>query len=100
MSETPVPRDPGQDDDLPGVPAESGARPRLGSPGWRLVPQSADWPAWMDEDAHAGDADPGDPDEYQDPDNAPLPGLDDALRTAVHHRTHPVPHLVADGCGS
>jgi hypothetical protein len=25
----------------------------------------------MDEDAHAEDEDPGDPDEYDDPDNAP-----------------------------
>jgi hypothetical protein len=78
MSETPVPRDPGQDDDPPGVPAGPGDRPSLGSPHWQLVPQSPDWPEWMDEDAHAEDEDPGDPDEYEDPDNAPPPGLDDA----------------------
>jgi Domain of unknown function (DUF222) len=83
MSETPVPRDPGQDDDLAGVLAGPGDRPALGSPGWRLVPQSPDWPEWMDEDAHAGDADPGDPDEYQDPDSAPPPGLDDAELEAL-----------------
>ena len=53
MSETPVPRDPGQDDNLPGVPAGPGDRPSLGSPDWRLVPQSPDWPEWMDEDGHA-----------------------------------------------
>jgi hypothetical protein len=83
MSETPVPRDPGQDDDLAGVPAGPGDRPALGSPGWRLVPQSPDWPEWMDEDAHAGDADPGDPDLYEDPDNAPPPGLEDAELEAL-----------------
>src|ERR1700745_4417717 len=77
MSGIPVPRDPGRDEDPPGVPADPGDRPRLGSPDWRLVPQSPDWPAWMD-DAHADDEDPGDLEEYQDPDNAPPPGLDDA----------------------
>jgi len=70
-------------DDPPGVPAGSGDRPWLGSPDWRLVPQSPDWPEWMDEDAHADDEDPGDPDLYQDPDNAPPPGLDDAELEAL-----------------
>ena len=37
----------------------------------------------MDDDAHADDEDPGDPDEYQDPDNAPPPGLDDAQLAAL-----------------
>ena len=83
MSETPVPRDPGQDDTPPGVPSGPGDRPSLGSPGWRLVPQSPDWPEWMDEDAHADDEDPGDPDLYQDPDNAPPVGLDDAELEAL-----------------
>ena len=83
MSETPVPRDPGQDDDPPGVPAGPGDRPSLGSPHWQLVPQSPDWPEWMDEDAHADDEDPGDPDLYQDPDNAPPAGLDDAELEAL-----------------
>ena len=83
MSETPVPRDPGQDDNPPGVPAGPGDRPSLGSPHWRLVPQSPDWPEWMDEGAHADDEDPGDPDLYQDPDNAPPAGLDDAELEAL-----------------
>jgi hypothetical protein len=83
MSETPVPRDPGQDDNPSGVPAGPGDRPRLGSPDWRLVPQSPDWPEWMDDDAHAEDEDSGDPDEYQDPDNAPPPGLDDTHLEAL-----------------
>jgi hypothetical protein len=82
MSDTPVPRDPGRDEDPPGVPAGPGDRPRLGSPDWQLVPQSPDWPEWMD-DAHADDEDPGDLDEYQDPDNAPPPGLDDAQLEAL-----------------
>ena len=76
MSETPAPRHPGQDDDPPGVPAGPGDRPRLGSPDWRPVPQRPDWPEWMGEDAHNDDEDPGDPDSYQDPDNAPPPGLE------------------------
>jgi hypothetical protein len=56
MSESSVSRDPGQDDDLPGVPAGPGDRPWLGSPDWRLVPQSPDWPEWMDDDARAAEA--------------------------------------------
>jgi hypothetical protein len=83
MSEAPVPRDPGQHDDRPGVPAGPGDRPRLGSPHWRLVPQSPDWPEWMDADAHTADEDPGDPDDYEDPDSAPPPGLDDAQLEAL-----------------
>jgi hypothetical protein len=47
------------------------------------VPQSPDWPEWMDEDAHAEDEDPGDPDEYEDLDNAPPSGLDDAQLEAL-----------------
>jgi len=31
----------------------------------------------MDDEARAQDEDPGDLDEYEDPDNAPPPGLDD-----------------------
>ena len=82
MSETPVPRDPGRDENLPGVPAGPGDRPRLGSPDWRLVPQSPDWDqAYLA--AIAGDEDPGDPDEYEDPDNAPPAGLDDAELAAL-----------------
>src|SRR5580658_756924 len=77
MSESPVPRDPGQDDALPGTPPGPGDRPWLGSPGWRLVPQRPDWP---DDEAYAYDedpGDPGDPEDYEDYDNAPPPGLDD-----------------------
>jgi hypothetical protein len=37
----------------------------------------------MDGDARAEDEDPGDPDEYQDPDNAPPSGLDDAQLEAL-----------------
>ena len=83
MSETPVPRNPGQDDHPPGVPAGPGDRPWLGSPDWQLMPQSPDWPEWMDQDAHADDEYPGDADEYQDPDNAPPPGLDDNQLSAL-----------------
>ena len=79
MSETPVPRDPEPDD---GVPAGPGDHPRLGSPDWTLVPQSPDWDeAWLA--ARAEDEDPGDLEEYEDPDNAPPPGLDDDQLAAL-----------------
>jgi Domain of unknown function (DUF222) len=83
MSETPVPRDPGRDEGPSGVPAGADDRPSLGSPEWRLVPQSPDWPEWMDDDAHVGDEYPGDPDLYEDPDNAPPLDLDDAQLAAL-----------------
>ena len=79
MSETPAPRSPGQDDNPPGTPPGPGDHPSLGAPGWRLVPQSPDWPEWLaDPDAAAQDEYPGDLEDYEDPDNAPPPGLDDA----------------------
>ena len=72
MSETPVPRDPRQ----------NGDHPSLGSPEWRLVPQRPDWDeAYLA--ALADDEDPGDPDEYEDPDNAPPAGLDDQELAAL-----------------
>jgi Domain of unknown function (DUF222) len=83
VGDTPVPRDPGRDEDPPGVPAGPGDYPELGSPHWRLVPQSPDWPEWMDDDACADDEDPGDLEEYEDPDNAPPPGLDDEQLAAL-----------------
>jgi hypothetical protein len=83
MSDIPVPLGPGRDEDPPGVPAGPGDQPGLGSPDWRLVPQSPDWPEWMGEDAHAEDEDPGDLEEYEDPDSAPPPGLDDAQLDAL-----------------
>jgi hypothetical protein len=58
--------------------AGSGDRPSLWSPDWRLVPQRPDWPEWMDDHAHDDDEYPGDPDEYEDPDNAPPADLHDA----------------------
>ncbi len=82
MSETPAPRGPGQGDDPPGAPAGPGDHPWLGSPDWRLVPQRPDWDeAWLA--ARAADEDPGDMEEYQDPDNAPPPGLDDDQLAAL-----------------
>ena len=59
MRETPAPSDPGRGEDPSGVPAWPGDRPWLGSPEWRLVPQSPDWDeAWLA--AAADDEDPGD----------------------------------------
>ena len=70
MSDTPAPRHPGSDD---GRPAGPGDHPSLGSPDWTLVPQSPDWDeAWLA--ARAEDEYPGDPEEDEDPDNAPPPG--------------------------
>ena len=66
----------GRDENLSGVPAGTSDHPWLGSPDWRLVPQSPDWDeAYLA--ATAYDEYPGDPDEYEDPDHAPPPGLDD-----------------------
>ena len=82
MSETPVPRDPGPDGDPSGLPAGPGDRPWLGSPGWRLVPQSPDWDeAYLA--AIAEDEDPGDPEEDEDPGNAPPAGLGDQELAAL-----------------
>ena len=82
MSDTPAPRDPGPDEDPPGVPAGPGDHPWLGSPGWRPVPQRPDWDeAWLA--ARAEDEYPGDPDEDEDPDNAPPPGMDDDQLVAL-----------------
>jgi hypothetical protein len=68
---------PGGPDDFPG----------FGSAGWRLVPASADWPDWTQDEAYlaalAEEDEPGDLDLYQDPDNAPPPGLDDAQLAAL-----------------
>jgi hypothetical protein len=72
----------GRDGDEPGAPPGPGDHPSLGSPGWTLVPQSADWDeAWLA--ARAGDEYPGDLEEYEDPDNAPPSGLDDGQLAAL-----------------
>jgi hypothetical protein len=82
MTQTPAPRDPTPDGDPSGVPAGPGGHPWLGSPDWRLVPQSPDWEeAYLA--ARADDEYPGDPEEYEDPDHCPPPGLDDAELEAL-----------------
>ena len=82
MRETPAPRDPAPDGDPSGVPAGPGDPPWLGSPDWRLVPQSPDWDeAYLA--AVADDEDPGDLEESEDPDHAAPPGLDDAELEAL-----------------
>ena len=69
------------------MPAGPDDVPGLGSPGWRLLPSSADWPDWTEDEAYlaarAEDEYPGDLDLYQDPDSAPPPGLDDAQLAAL-----------------
>ena len=82
MTQTPAFRDPAPDGDPSAVPAGPGDHPWLGSPDWRLVPQSPDWDeAYLA--AVADDEDPGDLEEYEDPDNAAPPGLDDAELEAL-----------------
>ena len=77
MGQAPASPGPGRDGDPPGVPPGPGDHRWLGSAAWRLVPQRPDWDeAYLA--AMADDEDPGDPDDYQDPDNAPPAGLDDA----------------------
>jgi len=79
--------DPGRDEDPPGVPAGPDDVPQPGSPGWQLVPSRADWPDWTGDEAYlavqAEEEYPGDLDLYQDPDNAPPPGLDDTQLAAL-----------------
>jgi hypothetical protein len=82
MSATPVPRDPGRDEDPSSGPAVPGDHPSFGSPDWTLVPQSPDWDeAWLA--ARAEDEYPGDPDDFEDPDHAPPPGMDDDQLAAL-----------------
>jgi hypothetical protein len=73
---------PGRDEDPSGAPAGSDDFPAVGSDRWRLLPSSADWPDWTQDEAYLGalaeEDEPGDLDEEEDPDNAPPPGLDDA----------------------
>ncbi len=66
---------------MPETPASAG-HPSLWSPDWQLMPASADWDEGYLE-AMAEDEDPGDLDEYVDPDNAPPAGLDDAGLVAL-----------------
>ncbi len=72
----------GRGEDPSGGPAVPGDRPWLGSPDWTLVPQSPDWDeAWLA--ARADDEYPGDLESYEDPDNAPPPGMDDDQLVAL-----------------
>src|SRR5271169_674823 len=85
MYQEPASEGPDRDEDPSGVPADY---PTPGSPGGRLVPSSAEWPEWMDEPGYLAalcEDDPGDGEvgEYEDPDNAPPPGLDDAQLAAL-----------------
>jgi len=81
MHQESVPQNPGRDEDPSGMPPGPGDYPWLGSPDWRLVPQSPDWDeAYLA--ARAEDEYPGDLEEYEDPDNAP-PSLDDAELAAL-----------------
>jgi hypothetical protein len=72
MHQEPVPQQPGRDENPSGVPARPGDHPWLGSPHWRLMPQSPDWDeAYLA--ARADDEYPGDLEEYEDPDGGTSP---------------------------
>jgi Domain of unknown function (DUF222) len=79
MHQEPAPSDPGRDGDPPLVPS---------------------WPTWMDDPAYLAsrieDEDPGDPDEYEDPDNAPPTGLDGELDALIAQARQNGPELAAD----
>jgi hypothetical protein len=88
MNQEPAPPDPGQDNNLPGVPAGPVDFPELGSARWRLLPPGTDWMDDAEQRAAylaslADEEEPGDPDEEEDPDNAPPPNLDDAQLAAL-----------------
>jgi Domain of unknown function (DUF222) len=74
--------DPGRDENPHGVPARPDDCPAVGSDRWQPLTSSADWPDWTQDEAYlaalADEDEPDDPDLYQDPDNAPPAGLDDA----------------------
>jgi len=80
---------PGRDEDPSGAPAGWDDIPSVGSDRWRLLPSSADWPDWTQDEPYlaalAEEDEPGDPDEEEDPDNAPPPGLDDADQPRTHY---------------
>jgi hypothetical protein len=81
MAETPAPSNSGPPDDPPGFLLD---RPMSGDCGWRRVPQSADWPEWMtDEALLAARAEPWGLEDDEDPDHAPPSGMDDAPRAAL-----------------
>jgi hypothetical protein len=81
----PAAADPGRD----GVPGRGVPGlddfPEDGVGGWRLVPCRADWPDDAVYLAALGgeEEEPPDPDLWEDPDNAPPPGLDDAELAAL-----------------
>jgi Domain of unknown function (DUF222) len=78
MPQTPAPQDPRRGENPPGD------HPWLGSTDWQLVPQSPDWdPDYLAAVAALDDEYPGDLEEYEDPDNAPPAGLDDAELAAL-----------------
>src|ERR1700750_2821650 len=81
MYGSPASEGPGRDGGLPRVPPDARERsPTLLSPDWTLVPSSPEWPDWWDDEGFlaVADEEPGDPEEYEDPDNAPPAGMDGA----------------------
>jgi hypothetical protein len=87
----PAYRGPGRDEDPSGAPADPGDPLWDGTGDWRPAQAGADW---MDDPeireaylaALAEEDEPDDPDQYQDPDSAPPPGLDDAHTGRVRSR--------------
>jgi hypothetical protein len=85
MHQEPASEGPERDEDSPRTPADY---PTPGSAGGRLVPSGPEWPEWRDEPGYLAaqcEDDPGDGEraEYEDPDNAPPRGMDDAQLAAL-----------------
>jgi hypothetical protein len=95
MGTGPAYRGPGRDEDPSGVPAGPADPLWDGTGQWRPTPSSADWPDYHNDEAYlaalAEEDYPGDLDLYQDPDNAPPPGLDEAELAALIAEAREVP---------
>jgi Domain of unknown function (DUF222) len=80
----PAPEDPWREDSPARRVPGPDDFPEDGVDGWRLVPCRADWPDEAGyQAALAEEEEPPDPDLWEDPDNAPPPGLDDAELAAL-----------------
>src|SRR5262249_55348318 len=83
MSEESASRPPDPDDPSAGAPS---GPPASESAEWRLGPPRPGWPDYWDDEGFlvmaSEEADPGDR-EYEDPDNAPPSGLDNAQLAAL-----------------
>jgi uncharacterized protein DUF222 len=95
VSAGPAYRGSGRDEDPAQATADLGDPLWDGTARWQPMPSSADWPDYSGDEAYlaalAEEEYPGDLDLYQDPDNAPPPGLDDAQLAALIAEARQVP---------